>query len=102
MAAQVDALIFPGPIACEASRFAVACLLIAVEFAAVVHLAGFVAPVAFEALVVVDLAAAVEASADCLGTDPEQHLPTLHTDRLVGRKLLRRKQQGETPVNTAS
>jgi hypothetical protein len=82
---QIDSPISHGPIACGEPHFAAACFLIVVEFAVVVDLAGFVAPVAIESVAVVDLAAAEETSADYLGTDPTQHLPTLHTDPLAGR-----------------
>lgn len=83
---QIDSPISHGPIAREESHFAVACFLIAVEFAVVADLAGFAALAAFESVVVADLAAAVEASADYLGTGPTQHLPTRRTGPLAGRE----------------
>ena len=87
MVAQTDSPISHGPFVCEGSHFAGACFLIAVEFAVVVDPAGFAAPVAFEFVVVADPAAAVEASADWLGTEPMRRLSTLHTDPLAGREL---------------
>ena len=81
-----------APIACEEAHFGRGYRLIAAEFPVVVRPAGSVAAIV---AVAVALDAAVEAFADCLGTEPTRNPPIPRMDPLVVRKSLPKERTGK-------
>ena len=102
MPEQVDLPICHAPIAFEEAHFEAAYFPTAVAFDVVVRLVGSVAPAAVEAVLAAAPAAAVEASADHLGTDLKQNPPAQHMDLPVVRKSQQEKQQGKMQAHTIS
>ena len=102
MPEQVDSPICHAPFAFEEAHFEVAYFPAAVAFDVVVGLVGSDAPVVVEAALAVALAAAVEVSADHLGTDLKQNPPARRMDLPVVRKLQQEKQQGKMQANAIS
>jgi hypothetical protein len=102
MRGQFESLICHSPIAFEEAHFEAAYLPTAVAFDVVVRLVGSVAPVAPEAVFAVAPAAAVEVSADHLGTRPKQSPPIQRMDPRAGRKASQEQRQGTTQANTTS
>ena len=91
-----------APIAFEEAHFEAAYFPTAVAFDVVVRLIGSVAPVALEAVLAAAPAAAVEVSADRLGTEPGQNPPIRRMDPPAGRKLSQETHQGKMQAHTTS
>src|ERR1700733_1161489 len=102
MPEQIGSPICRAPIASEEAHFAVAYSPTAVAFDVVVPLAGSAAPVSVAAVLAVALAAAVEVSADHLGTDLKQTPPVRHMDRPAGRKSSQDKPKRTMQADTTS
>jgi hypothetical protein len=102
MPEQVDSPPSHAPIAFEVAHFEVAYFPTAVASDVAVRLVGSVAPVVVEAVLALALAAAVEVSADHLGTDLKQSPPIQHMDLPAGHKSSQEKQQGTMQANTTS
>ena len=102
MPEQADSPIYRAPIAFEEAHFEAAYFPTAAAFDVVVRLVGSVAPVAVEAVLAVALAAAVEVSADHLGTDREKCPPFQHMDLPAGRKSSLEKPQRKMQANAIS
>src|ERR1700733_5155828 len=102
MPGKSDSPIYPAPIAFEGAHFEAAYFPTAAAFAVAVRPVGAVPPVAPEAAFAAAPTAAVEVSADHLGTGPRQSPPIQHMDPPAGRKLSREKRLGTMQAYTAS